>query len=122
MDTRLRTRMRAGGSRPHYQQFDYSTSDPERERSDDLLSDELDPSGAELPALVDTSRPPDEQPMSHEPSINDQLPLFSESKVIPDAAQTQAEAEESLAGTSICSAFNQSFIDESASQCSPIAG
>ena len=37
MDTRLRTRMRAGGSRPHYQQFDYSTSDPECERSDVLL-------------------------------------------------------------------------------------
>ena len=28
MDSRLRTRMRAGGSRLHYQQFDYSTSDP----------------------------------------------------------------------------------------------
>ena len=39
MDTRLRTRMRAAGSRLHYQQFDYSTSDPERARSEDLLSD-----------------------------------------------------------------------------------
>ena len=35
MDPRLRTRMRAGGSRLHYQQFDYSTSGPERERSED---------------------------------------------------------------------------------------
>ena len=39
MHTRLRTRMQAGGSRLHYQQFDYSTSDPERERSENLLSD-----------------------------------------------------------------------------------
>ena len=89
MDTRLRTRMRAGGSRLHYQQFDYSTSDPERERSEDLLADEPNPSEAELPALVDASMPLDEQRMSPEPAINDQLPLLSEPEVIPDAAQTQ---------------------------------
>ena len=41
MDTRLRTRMRAGGSRPHYQ-FDYSTSDPERPRSEYLTPDAPD--------------------------------------------------------------------------------
>ena len=64
MDTRLRTRMRAGGSRLHYQHFDYSTSDPERERSEDLLSDEPNLSEADLPALVDASMPPNEQPMS----------------------------------------------------------
>ena len=76
MDTRLRTRIRAGGSRLHYQQFDYSTSEAERERSEDLLSDEPNPSKAELPALVDASMPPDEHPMSHEPAINDQPPFI----------------------------------------------
>ena len=106
MDTRLGTRMRARGSRLHYQQFDYSTSGPKRERSEDLLSDEPNPSKAEPPALVDASMPPDEQLMSPEPAINVQLPLFSEPELIPDAAQTQdastatAEAEVSLAGTS----------------------
>ena len=117
MDTRLRTRMRAGGSRLHYQQFDYSTSDPERERSADLLSDEPNPSEAELPALVDASVPPDEQPMSHKPAFNDQLPLFSEPEVIPDAAQTQdastatTEAQVSLAGTSAPLLTNPSLTD-----------
>ena len=117
MDTRLRTRMRAGGSRLHYQHFDYSTSDPERERSEDLLSDEPNPSEAELPALVDASMPPDEQPMSHKPAINDQLPLFSEPEIIPDAAQTQdastatAGAEVSLAGTSAPLLTNPSLTD-----------
>ena len=67
MDTRLRTRMRARGSRLHYQQFDYSTSDPERERSEDLLSDEPNPSEA----LVGASIPLDEQRMSPDPAIND---------------------------------------------------
>ena len=117
MDTRLRTRMRAGGSRLHCQQFDYSTTDPERERSDDLLSDESNPSEAELPALVDASMLLDEQRMSPEPAINDQLPLFSEPEVIPDAAQTQdastaaAEAEVSLAGTSAPLLTNPSLTD-----------
>ena len=117
MDTRLRTRLRAGGSRLHYHQFDYSTSDSERERSEDLLSDEPNPSEAELPALVDASMPLDEQLMSPEPAINDKLSLFSEPEVIPGAAQTQdastatAEAEVSLAGTSAPLLTNPSLTD-----------
>ena len=60
MDTRLRTRMRAGGSRLHYQQFDYSTSDPERARSEDLLSGAPDHAAAEHHALVEASMPRNE--------------------------------------------------------------
>ena len=60
MDTRLRTRMRAGGSRLHYQQFDYSSFDPERTRSEDLLSDARDYSEVEPPALFEASMPPDD--------------------------------------------------------------
>ena len=117
MDTRLRTRMRAGGIRLHYQQFDYSTINPERERSENLLSDEPNPSEAEPPALVDALLPHDDQPMSPEPAINDKLPLFSEPEIIPDAAQTQdastatAEAEVSLAGTSAPLLTNPSWTD-----------
>ena len=37
MNTRLGTRMHAGGSRLHYQQFDYSSTDSDDERSDVLL-------------------------------------------------------------------------------------
>ena len=37
MDTRLRTKLRAGGSRMHYQQFDYSTSGTDDELSDVML-------------------------------------------------------------------------------------
>ena len=69
MDTRLRTRMRAGGSRLHYQQFDYSSSDSERSRSDDLLSDARDHSQEEPPALFEASMPLDEQPRSFEPEV-----------------------------------------------------
>ena len=49
---------------------------------------------------------PDEKLMSPEPAIDDQLPLFFEPEIIPDASQTQdattatAEAEVSLAATS----------------------
>ena len=37
MDTRLRTKLRAGGSRMHYQQFDYSTSGTDDELSEIML-------------------------------------------------------------------------------------
>ena len=37
MDTRLRSKLRAGGSRMHYQQFDYSTSGTDDELSDVML-------------------------------------------------------------------------------------
>ena len=37
MDTRLRTKLRAGGTRQHYQQFDYSTSDTDNETHDEML-------------------------------------------------------------------------------------
>ena len=117
MDTRRRTRMRAGGSRLHYQQFDYSTSNTESARSEALLSDAPDHSGAESPALDEASVPPDEQPLSPEPANNDELPLFSEREVIPDLSQTQdvptttAEAEVSLAGTSAPLLTNPSLTD-----------
>ena len=47
MDTRLRTKLRAGGSRLHYQQFDYSTSDTDTELSDVMLPLPPDPVGAD---------------------------------------------------------------------------
>ena len=117
MDTRLRTRMRAGSSGLRYQQFDYSTSDPERERSEDLLSDAPDHPEAETPALVEASMPPNEQPLSPEPAKNDELPLFSEPEIVPELLQTEdvpttiAEAEVSLAGTSASLLTNPSLTD-----------
>ena len=106
MDTRLRTRMRAGDSCLHYQQFDYSSSDPERPRSEDLMSDAPDHSGAEPPALLEPLMPPDEQNISPEPAKEDDLPLFSQQWIIPELSQMQdvptatADAEVSLSGTS----------------------
>ena len=106
MDTRLRTRMRAGGSRLHYQQFDFSSSDPERARSEDLMSDAPDHSEAEPPALLEPLMPPDEQNISPEPAKEDDLPLFSQHGVIPELSQMQdvptatADAEVSLSGIS----------------------
>ena len=106
MDTRLRTRMQAGGSRLHYQQFDYSTSGQERALSEDLMSDAPDHFEAEPPALVEASMPPNEQHLSPELTNNHELPLFSEPEMVPELSQTEdvptttAEAEVSLAGTS----------------------
>ena len=47
MDTRLRTKLRAGGSRMHYQQFDYSTSGTDDELSDVMLPVPPDPVDAD---------------------------------------------------------------------------
>ena len=60
--------MRARSSCLHYQQFDYSTSDPERERSENLLSHAPDHSQVEPPSLLETLMHPDEQPLSPEPA------------------------------------------------------
>ena len=82
-----------------------------------MLSDVPNPSEAEPPALVDASMPPDEQPMSPEHAISDQLPFFSEPGFIPDVSQSQdaptatAEAEVSLAGTSVPLLTNPSLTD-----------
>ena len=111
--------MRAGGSRLHYQQFDYSSSHPERSRSDDLLSDARDHSQAESPALFEAPMPPDEQPRSFEPA-NDypsKLPFLSESEVILEVSQSQdiplatGEAEVSLAGASAPLLTNPTLTD-----------
>ena len=37
MDTRLRTKLRAGGTRQHYQQFEYSTSEADEEAYNEML-------------------------------------------------------------------------------------
>ena len=109
--------MRAGGSRLHYQQFDYSTSDPERARSEDLLSDAPDHPEAEPPALVGISMPPNEQPLSPGPANKDELPFFCEPENVPELSQTEdvptttAEAEKSLAGTSAPLLTNPSLTD-----------
>ena len=47
MDTRLRTKLRVGGSRMHYQQFDYSTSGTDDELSDVMLPVPPDPVDAD---------------------------------------------------------------------------
>ena len=54
MDTRLRTKLRAGGTRQHYQQFDYSTSDTDEETHDEML-----PIPTYSPQQVPTQPPPE---------------------------------------------------------------
>ena len=62
MNTRLRTKLRAGGSRLHYQQFDYSTSDTDDEPSEAMLPIPTYPQDLEQTAL-----PPDPPPSLHLP-------------------------------------------------------
>ena len=71
MDTRLRTRMRAGGSRLHYQQFDYSSTESDDERSDVFLpSARASPDeSAILSSLVDEPAPIPEMPISPLPTM-----------------------------------------------------
>ena len=119
MDTRLRTRMRAGGSRPHYQQFDHSSSESDDERSDVLLSSAQanpDESGI-LSSPVDEPAPIPEMPISPLPSME---ALFSENEAVPDITDetpsppTQAptkSASTSLAGTSAPLLTNPSLTD-----------
>ena len=68
MDTRLRTKLRAGGSRMHYHQFDYSTSGTDDELSEIMLPVPPDP--------VDVDRrEPEPQPPSDQSIYQYHLPI-----------------------------------------------
>ena len=79
MDTRLRTRLRAGGTRQRYQQFDYSTSETDDETSDAML-----PIPTHSPQLAQTQpadviKAPAVPALSSDTSMFDCLPqLFSD--------------------------------------------
>ena len=60
MDTRLRTKLRAGGSRMHYQQFDYPTSGTDDELSEVMLSVPPDPIDADQVELEASHSPSDQ--------------------------------------------------------------
>ena len=106
MDTRLRAKLRAGGSRQHYQQFDYSTSETDDETSGAML-----PISTYSPQQVQTQPPPDSigDPLAPN-SLSDVsmlvcLPqLFSDHKPMrspsPQVSQSDNTPELSLTGTS----------------------
>ena len=123
-DTRLRTRVREGGSRPFYQQFDYFT-DKESELSDILLSPNQEPSqsqGDPLPWEKSGDLP-------HNAISQEELPittpvmaeesLFSEHEVdltetistIPSVEFQADTCQTSLAGTSAPLLTNPSLTD-----------
>ena len=108
MDTRLRTRMRAGGSRLHYQHFGYSSTESDDERSDVVLPNaEINPDESTiLSSLVDEPVPIPEIPISPLPAME---ALFSENEAVPDIIDDVQcppiqvptnSAETSLSGTS----------------------
>ena len=98
MDTRLRTKLRAGGSRMHYQQFDYSTSGTDDEMSEVMLPVPPDP--------IDPDRREPEIPHSpsdQSPSPTHRLPqLFSDHERArsPSPRISSPEKQSSLLGTS----------------------
>ena len=112
MDTRLRTRTRAGGSRLHYQQFDHSETESEDERSDVLLSSaQVNPDESViLSSLLDEPVPILEMPISPLPDVIEN----TESPPTQASAPTQIptkNASISLAGTSAPLLTNPSLTD-----------
>ena len=119
MDTRLRTRMRVGDSRLHYQQFDYSATESDDERTDVLLSSaQANPDeSAILSSLVDEPAPIPEMPISPLPAME---ALFSENEAVPDVIDNtpsppiqapSKSASTSLAGTFAPLLTNPSLTD-----------
>ena len=98
MNTRLRTKLRAGGSRMHYQQFDYSTSGTDDELSDVMLPIPPDPVDADQ-IEAEVSQPPLDQSISP----THRLPqLFSDHERArsPSPRISSPEKQSSLLGTS----------------------
>ena len=97
MDTRLRTKLRAGGSRMHYQQFDYSTSGTDDELSEIMLPVPPDP------VDVDRREPEPQLPADQSISPTHHLPqLFSDHERArsPSPRKSSPEKQPSLLGTS----------------------
>ena len=97
MDTRLRTKLRAGGSRMHYQQFDYSTSGTDDELSEIMLPVPPDPVDA------DRREPEPQLPSDQSTSPTHHLPqLFSDHERArsPSPRISSPEKQPSLLGTS----------------------
>ena len=104
MDTRLRTRVRAGGSL-YYQQFDYSSTDSDDERQSDILLTSAQVDLNENAVLTPSRKEPApilEVPTSPLQAMED---LFSENKAVPDTgADTPHSPSHTLAnnaGTSL---------------------
>ena len=98
MDTRLRTKLRAGGSRMHYQQFDYSTSGTDDELSEIMLPVPPDPVDADR-REPEVPQPPSDQSISP----THRLPqLFSDHERArsPSPQISSPEKQPSLLGTS----------------------
>ena len=106
MNTRLRTRLRAGGSRQHYQQFDSSTSETDDESSGAMLPILLQSSKQEHPLLP--SEPARDTALSDtqsDISLLDCLPqLFSDHELAPSPSpqlsRSPSPSAKSLVGTS----------------------
>ena len=109
MDTRLRTKLRAGGSRMHYQQFDYSTSGTDDELSDVMLPVPPDPVDADQMEL-EAPMPSSDQsvsPTHHLPQLfSDQERARSPSPQVSSPAK-----QSSLPGTSAPLLTNPSLTD-----------
>ena len=74
-DTSLRTKLRAGGTRQHYQQFDYSTSDTDEETHGAML-----PIPTNSPQKLQTQPPPE---ATIDPSASDPLSDLSMLSCLP---------------------------------------
>ena len=109
MDTRLRTKLRAGGSRLHYQQFDYSTSGTDNELSDVMLPLPPDPVGADQ---MEPGLPMSSSDLSISPT--QRLPqLFSDHERArsPSPQVSSTAKQPSLPGTSAPLVTNPSLTD-----------
>ena len=106
MNTRLRNNLRAGGSRQHYQQFDYSTSETDDEPSEAMLPIPIYSPEPEKPLLPpDTLKDPVLPNPQSDVSLLDCLPqLFSDHELArspsPHLFPSDSTLEQSLVGTS----------------------
>ena len=107
MDTRLRTKLRAGGSRMQYQQFDYSTSGTDDELSDVMLPVPPNPVDADQ---VEPEAPPAASDQSKSPA-RILLQLFSDHERVrsPSPQVSSSDKELSLPGTSASLLTNPSL-------------
>ena len=109
MDTRLRTKLRAGGSRMHYQQFYYSTSGTDDELSNVMLPVPPDPADADQVAS-EVPTPSSDQSISPTQRLPQLLSDHDRARS-PSPQVSSPGKQSSLPGTSASLFTNPSLTD-----------
>ena len=111
MNTRLHNKLRSGGSRQHYQQFDYSTSGTDDELPEAMLPIPTTPEDLKPPQIApEPTLQPAAQDLVSEFSYQDSLPQFFLILCPRTAIVHLRQSTSAISGWDFCPLVNEAII------------